>query len=198
MTSYTIEEVKSWGICYPREQLEKLYAGREKLTALDCFDLDVPDDDKLFVLLRPEIIPERELHLLACDFAERVTRLAGDPRSAKAIRVKRLWVEGKATNEELRTARDAALAAACAAAEAAEAAACAAWAAAKAEAAAARAAKAAAAAAWAAAWAAWEAAAWDAAWDAADAAAEARTAERKAQLALVRKVVERLDSNEGA
>ena len=161
MKGYTIEEVLSWDVCYSRKELEELFAGRETLTALDCFCLDIPAQDKLFVLLRPEVIPKKELHLLACDFAERVAHLTRDPRSAEAIRVKRLWLDGKATDEELAAARAAAKAAARAANAAAEAAAA----------------------------------------EAAAAGVErcsAVRAERKAQLDLVREVIERLDFNEGA
>ena len=42
MKGYTIGEVLSWDVCYPRERLEALYAGRETLTALDVFDLPIP------------------------------------------------------------------------------------------------------------------------------------------------------------
>lgn len=62
----------------------------------------------LLELLRPELLSERRLHLLACDFAEEVLPLADDRRSAEAIRVKRLWVAEAATDEELRVAREAA------------------------------------------------------------------------------------------
>lgn len=89
-------------------------------------------------------LPEHILYNFACDCVERALmreRAAGrepDPRSWEAVRIKRRWVEGRATDQELGAARDAA-----------EAAWEAAWAAA-----------------WAAA--AWAAeAAWDAAWDAA-------------------------------
>ena len=193
MKGYTIDEVLSWDVCYTREQLEGLYAGRETLTARDIFDLPIPDEDKLYALLRPKVIPKRELHLLACDFAERVAHLTRDPRSAEATRVKRLWLDGKATDEELATARAAAKAAAWEAADAAWEAWKSAWAAADAAAEAPDAA-------WAAANAAAEASAAAEAVAAeasvAKAAAEARTAERKAQLALVREVVERLDREE--
>lgn len=52
----------------------------------------------------------RTLHLFACDEAERALKAANieDERSWKAIRVKRLWVDGKATDEELDAAREAA------------------------------------------------------------------------------------------
>jgi hypothetical protein len=128
----------------------------------------------------------RVLHLFACECAERALKVAGatDERSWNAVAVKRLWLDGKATNEEMAAAWDAAWDAAQdatwdAARDAAwdaawDAARDAAWAAARAAArdaawAAARAA------AWDAARAAtWDAArdaAWDAAWDAARAAA---------------------------
>ena len=65
---------------------------------------------------------ERELHLFACDdVAEDALSLIENPdeRSVNAITVKRLWVDGKATDEELAAARTAAWAAARTAAEAA-------------------------------------------------------------------------------
>jgi hypothetical protein len=87
----------------------------------------------------------RTLHEFACWCAERALKRAKvtDERSWNAIRVKRAWLDGKATDAELDAARDAAWAAARDAAG--DAALDAAWDAA-----------------WAAAW----AAAWDAAWDA--------------------------------
>ena len=205
MKGFTIEEVIFWDVCYPREKLEALYAGRETLTARDVFDLPIPGKDKLYALLRPKVIPERELHLLACDFAERVTHLAGDPRSTEAIRVKRLWVAGEATDEELETSRKAMREAA---REAEEAARESAWGASEWATCAARKSAAEAAAAWAASWgeaapaaAAAARAVAESAWAAARAAsasaravakAEARAAERRAQLNLVREVIERL------
>jgi hypothetical protein len=73
----------------------------------------------------------RVLHLFACDVAEEALARAGnpDPRSVEAIRVKRAWVDGKATDAQLDAARAAAWAAARDAARAAARAA--AWAAAR-------------------------------------------------------------------
>ena len=53
---------------------------------------------------------EREQHELACDFAERVLKHIpdGEDRPRIAIETKRLWLDGKATDHELRDARDAA------------------------------------------------------------------------------------------
>ena len=106
--------------------------------------------------------------------------VAVDPRSRNAVVVKRRWLDGKATAEDLAAARDAAWDPAWAAARAAarDAARAAAWAAAWA---AAR--DAARAAAWDAAWAAARAAARDASWDAAwDAARDAQNTELERML----------------
>ena len=58
------------------------------------------------------------LHKFACDEAERAlkARKVEDPRSWNAIKVKRLWLQGKATDAELDAAGDAAWVAARAAA----------------------------------------------------------------------------------
>jgi hypothetical protein len=179
----TVDNVRWWGPGpgYPRKRIEGRFAGRETLGWREIAALDLPAADPLWWLLRPEFLSARRLHLLACDFAEAVLHLTDDPRSAEAIRVKRLWVDGQATDEELAAARtaarDAAWAAARAAArEALDASRDAAWAAART-------------AAWDAAWAARTAArtaARDAAWAVAWAAArEAAWAERDRQLALV-------------
>ena len=51
---------------------------------------------------------DREIRLMACDFAESVVHLANDDRSANAIAVSRKYANGEATLEELDTARAAA------------------------------------------------------------------------------------------
>jgi len=187
----TMEQVMAWKPCYSNEEIEKLFAGRESLSWEDVVALDIPTEDKLWALLHEEFIPARDLHLLACDFAEKVLCLADDPRCEDSIRAKRLWVDGKATDEDLAAARAAAWAAARAAAGAAAGAAARAAARAAAGAAAGAAARAAA-------WAAARAAARDAAWDAARAAARAaagaaaRAAARDAQLAMTVEVLRRL------
>jgi hypothetical protein len=55
---------------------------------------------------------DREIRLMACDFAESVVHLANDDRSVNAIAVSRKYANGEATLEELDTARAAAWAAA--------------------------------------------------------------------------------------
>jgi len=176
----TIDQVMSWGPCgyngdddgrnYTRARVTGLFGRRKYMTALQILALDIPVEDRLWAVLRVDLVDARTLRLLACDCAERALmreRKRGrelDQRSWDAVAVSRRYAMGKATNREL----------------------VAAWAAAS-DAASAAASVAASDAAWTAAWAAASAAAWAAASDAARTAA--RTAERKWQ---VRHLVEML------
>ena len=85
-------------------------------------------------LLHPTAWDDWIARHFACDCAERVLHLTADPRTADAIRIARLFAEGKATVEQRDAAAEAAawVAAEAAAGAAAEAAARAAWAAAEA------------------------------------------------------------------
>ena len=108
----TIKRLKSWRPCgsYMRDKrLLKLTGGRKSLTPLQIAALDITVEDRLWVLLRPEIIPEKRLHLLACDFAESVlpifeAQYPYDKRPRAAIEAKRRWVAGEITDEELAAA----------------------------------------------------------------------------------------------
>ena len=89
---------------------------KKEWSALDILRLsgsDVNDSDKLHAVLRPELIDRKLLHELACDFAEHAQIYVNAPHqdSLKAIEVKRKWLRGEATDDELRIARDAARAA---------------------------------------------------------------------------------------
>ena len=190
MLSITVEQMHGMHPCgwdkenngknYTRERVTELWGGKKSLTPLEISALDIPAADRLWVLLRPEIIPEKLLHELACQFAEYSLHIfekkyPDDKRPRLAIEAKRAWIKGEISDEELSIARDAAGDAA--------------WAAR----AAARAARAAAG------YAAWAArdAARDAAWDAARAAARdaARAAEaaRNAFLEMTRNVLKEAD-----
>ena len=167
MKSITYEEFLEFDPCYLRNRekkalMDSIARRKERWTALDILGLEeIPDEDKLWCVLREELIDEQTLHELACVCAERaLSRVENpDPRSVAAIAAKRAWMRGEITDKELDVARDAAWGAARAAARAAargaawNAASAAAWAAARAAASAA-------------AWAAARAAAWDAALDA--------------------------------
>ncbi len=157
-------ELCMWGLHASKRAIDALvYAPGPLVCRVDVGGKIVEGDDK-FVGTSRKVLwmadATKVLHEFACWCAERALlreREAGrepDPRSWRAIEVKRAWISGEATDDELRAAQDAAWAAARAAAQDA------AWAAAQD-------------AAWAAAWAAAQDAAWAAAWAAAQDAARA-------------------------
>ena len=190
----TVQQVMDWKPCgydgpdngknYTEARVKRLFGRRKYMAALQLLALDIPYEDRLWGALHEELIHLRTICLFACDVTERALkreRKAGrepDPRSWEAVRVSRLYTDGKATAEEL----GAAGAAAGAAWEAAWEAERAAWAA-----------REVAAAAWAAAGAARAAA--GAAWVAGAAAGVAweaeRAAERKWQVGHLRKMLKR-------
>ena len=112
--SMTAREMREAGACYDLATIEGLWDGRESITALDILDLDIPDKDKLWGVLRESLIPAGGLRELACRFAEMA--LAGevkanrtpDARSYESIRVARAFANGSATPEHLAAAYDAA------------------------------------------------------------------------------------------
>ncbi len=180
--SVSIEQVKSWEPCWLEEEgglerLEAIGSRKEQWTALDVLDLppeEVSDGDKLWVVLREELIDGSILHEFGCRCVEEALKLVEnpDPRSLAAIEAKRSWLRGEISDDELWKARAKALAAARAAAW--YAACAAAWSAARA-----------------AAWDAARPAAWDAAWYAASAAASAaaRNAARARQVSMLREML---------
>ena len=176
MNSITYEEFLKFNPCWLKTEegaarLKEIGARKERWTALDILALDDVDaEDKLWAMLREELIDARILHEFACWCAEDALSHVenADERSWNAIKVKRAWLRGEASDAELAVAWSAAWSAARSAAEAA--ARSAAWSAAEAAArsAAEDAARSAArSAAWSAARPAERPAAWSAAWSAA-------------------------------
>jgi uncharacterized protein YjbJ (UPF0337 family) len=111
----TVELLRKWDACYPDERLRELVG--DGLTPVQVCDLpDVSVSDKLWVLLREDILSARTLRLLACTWAERVLPVfererPGDVRPRDCLAVARRYAEGQATGEELAAARGAAWAA---------------------------------------------------------------------------------------
>src|ERR1035437_3212934 len=74
--SMTARQMRDAGACYDLQTIKGLWDGRESLTALDILDLGIPDADKLWGVLRENLIPASGLRELACRFAE--TALVGE------------------------------------------------------------------------------------------------------------------------
>ena len=125
----TIKDIMAFGPCdrYPEERLRELVmksCGKiKRVYAEDVLrvKLDKPDD-YAWLLFRPEFIGERTLHQIAIFCWEKIARpiweknYPNDKRPHDAVEVKKLWLDGKASDEELDAARAAAMAAARAAA----------------------------------------------------------------------------------
>lgn len=114
MKRITIDDVINTNPCtppYTREYVTELFDGRKSVYPLTILkDERIPAEDKLWLLLRDGWLPDKLLHLAACGFAEAALlreREAGrepDIRSWNAIEVKRKWINGDATDEELAAA----------------------------------------------------------------------------------------------
>jgi hypothetical protein len=121
----TYKDVMDLNPCY--DPVERGYCTPDWTgTALDVLLAErIPSEDKLYVVLNDGWIPDRVLHEFAIWCADEALKRVGnpDPRSLNALEVKRRWLRGKATDEELAAARAAAWDAARAAMDAARAAA---------------------------------------------------------------------------
>jgi hypothetical protein len=113
----TREYLHSRDVCDSDKEIAELVPP-EGLTPLQvCDDERVPAEDRLWVLLHTDFLPERTMRLLACDWADRALSLVGspDPRSVAALEVARRYARGETTREELDVASAAAWAVAWAA-----------------------------------------------------------------------------------
>lgn len=111
MKTITVEECMKMEPCYSDERIQEIanqYPDRKEWTALDVLRLNnVPVTDRLWLVLREELIDAPILHEFACRCAERALSHEDkpDPRSVAAIAAKRAWLRGEITDEELKAAR---------------------------------------------------------------------------------------------
>ena len=92
-------------------QLAGYRAMRDEWSALDILRLDEVDaEDRLWLVLREELIDAPILHEFACRCAERALSRIDKPdeRSIAAIEAKRKWLRGEISDKELAAAWDAA------------------------------------------------------------------------------------------
>ena len=120
MKTVSFETIMSWKPClaFPEVRIKRLMRGRKALSVADILRMrSITRRDKLWAVLRNEFFGDRELRLMACDFAERVlpmfeAKYPDDNRPRKAIEVSRRFAVDEATAEELECARSAARSAA--------------------------------------------------------------------------------------
>ena len=116
MKTITYEEFLDFDPCYlgdpdRKALMDSIAQRQDRWTALDILELEeIPDEDKLWAVLREELIEPEKVHEFACRCAERALSRVGNPdsRSIAAIAAKRAWMRGEITDAELAAARDAA------------------------------------------------------------------------------------------
>jgi hypothetical protein len=114
LNKVTAKQIYSFVECdrYDLARIKELFGKRRKVDALDilrCEEVNV--EDRLWVVLRPELLPKKILQLFTIKCAEHVLPIfeeayPEDARPRKAIETKKKFVEGGATEEELEAARD--------------------------------------------------------------------------------------------
>ena len=115
MRTVTIEQFMEFDPCYSKDKIKKIAGDKAEWTALDVLRLDVvPASDRLWAVLREDFVDAPIMHEFACRCAEKaLSRVEKpDPRSVEAIAVKRAWLRGEATDDELSAAWSAARSAA--------------------------------------------------------------------------------------
>jgi hypothetical protein len=110
MKVLTMQTLRSYEPCYdPSKYLSEDWTG----TVLDIVkNDDVPWDDRLWVVMREDLLSDRLMRMFAVWCARQVQHLITDERSLKALEVAERFANGLATKEELAAARVAARAAA--------------------------------------------------------------------------------------
>jgi len=99
---HTYDDIVALGPCY--DPAERRLCTRDwHGTALDVLRAEgVSSKDQLWLVLREAWIPAYTLHEFAVWCAEQaLARVAPDPRSVRALEVKRAWLDGLVTDEEL-------------------------------------------------------------------------------------------------
>jgi hypothetical protein len=110
-THITLEDLKAWDACYLHDGRDDLLRALfikpvsviDLLTRTDGGWAGVSLQDRLWVVLRSDVLSDRILRLFACNCAERaLARMPNpDPRSVQAVAVARRFALGQATSEEL-------------------------------------------------------------------------------------------------
>ena len=124
MKTITYEDFVSFKPCWLTDgetrikhaaQLARYCAMRDEWSAIDILRLDEVDaEDRLWLVLREELIDAPILHEFSCRCTDRaIARIEmTDSRSVAAIEAKRKWLRGELSDSDLSEARSAARAAA--------------------------------------------------------------------------------------
>ncbi|KKN12836.1 hypothetical protein LCGC14_1012470 [marine sediment metagenome] len=99
---------RQWGACYDDDKLHNLLG--DGLTPLKVLALDIPVADRLWTVLRPELLTDCDLRLFGCwcaTLALKAEQSAGhepDDRSWAAVNVAEQFAYGRITKSEMAAA----------------------------------------------------------------------------------------------
>ena len=98
MKKFTLNDIRSWQLCYaPAELLPEDWSG----TALDILENEeIPHEDRLWVILRTELVSEKLMRLFAVWCARQVLKPEHDQRLHAAVDVAERFANGNATADE--------------------------------------------------------------------------------------------------
>ena len=104
----TLTDIESWGPCYSQEKVEALWPeGRVSVTPLEIADAThLTVEDRLWLLLRPQVMPHSTLADLVGELGERslLRRREADREphadSRRAVMVTPAYLRGEATLED--------------------------------------------------------------------------------------------------
>lgn len=108
----TIEDLISWGPCYGNAKIRRIVGGVTEFDALDVLKRDdIRARDRLWVVLRREMLDEKTMQLFSCYAARSVLDIyerdhPGDSRPRTAIDIAERYANGNATYAEMRGARN--------------------------------------------------------------------------------------------
>jgi hypothetical protein len=115
MKTLTVAEIMALGPCeaYPESRVLELWQGKDSLTALEILSLDIPPEDRLWVLTRNGVLPDSTLRQFANMTADRAVRNHCLTCGVPVVEAwARNWIDGtNRTTYAARAAADAAYAA---------------------------------------------------------------------------------------
>jgi hypothetical protein len=111
----TVRDILNFHPCeeYTKERIQELFKSvgcKRTVTFQKICEADIPAKDFLWLIIRPEFIPEKQLHEIALWCWDEIARpiwikyYPNDNRPQEAVTIKKLWLTKKATNEELKVA----------------------------------------------------------------------------------------------
>lgn len=103
LKTITLDQFMYFQPCYDKARIQEIAGNKKDWNALDILALNIPAKDRFWSVLREEFIDAPILHEFACQCAEEAFKAIDepDPRSVNAVKTKRKWLKGAASDSEL-------------------------------------------------------------------------------------------------